>query len=95
LLREVLYGIHDLSKGTFGLSEEFCDQIRRVAALDNDQVLLEIANSASLSVDVNHLRGADPDATLVEFQAHLIYTAEESEQLRRLDAPLFNPSERW
>jgi hypothetical protein len=87
LLRDVLKHADAEWNTTVELNDRFREDIRRVALLTNDQRLLKLADTTSIPVSIDHLRSSDPDATWVALGARLLYTAEESQQLRQHRPP--------
>jgi hypothetical protein len=92
LLRDVLKRTDEDGTTDVYLPEPLREDIRRVAELSHDETLLEISTKTELRVSVKHLFGADPDTTWVAVGTNLKYTPEEAEQLKRPDAPPFDPA---
>jgi hypothetical protein len=95
LLRDILKKVDSDWNTTVDLPKPLRDDIQRVAELSNDRHLLEIATKTELPVSLKHLRDADPDTTWVALGTRLLYTPEESEQLKKPDAPAFDPRKHY
>lgn len=89
-----LADILERTKGIYEIElripEDLRNDLRRVAELSSDKELLAIADRGKAPVSLEHLRGMDPQ-TVIVYGHNLIYTPEESDQLRLKQPPDLDP----
>lgn len=80
LLKEILKRTGGVYENKLELTENFREQVRKLAQLTGDKELRELAKLPAVTISLEHLRDVDPETRIV-CGYQLNYTQEESAQL--------------